>query len=155
MKWIGTNTQRLREYRIRVETNDRKNIITSVPWTEEDRITKRNWDENIVDKCYDIPYSPNRLLVRLIHLDVVHVRLPVLDVAAVVSSHHPAIIVRPDHGTDGGVMSLQTQKPRLKHAKHPSSSGMIADQLKLPPNSTGPEGAKTMHKHDLMVPFLI
>ena len=41
------------------------------------------------------------------HFDVVHVGLPVLDVAAVVAGDHPLVVVRPDHGAHRRVVRLQ------------------------------------------------
>lgn len=58
------------------------------------------------------PGLSNRLLVSLEHLDVVHVGLPVLDVAAVVSRQHPHVIVRPGHGPHGAVMGLRGVEER-------------------------------------------
>ena len=50
--------------------------------------------------------SDGLVLVRLVHLDVVHVGLPVLDVAQVVARQQPKVIVAPGHGTDRIVMGL-------------------------------------------------
>lgn len=55
----------------------------------------------------DLPYSSNRLLVRLKLNSLIHVGLPVLDVAVVVAGHHPAVVVRPDHRADGDCVSLK------------------------------------------------
>lgn len=57
-----------------------------------------------------VPDSTDRLLVGLEHLDVVHVGLPVLDEAAVVARHHPVVVVRPNHGPHGHVVSLSARK---------------------------------------------
>lgn len=54
----------------------------------------------------DIPESSNRFFVRLKHLDVVHVALPVLDVTGVVPGHHPALVVRPYHRPHWAVVRL-------------------------------------------------
>ena len=45
--------------------------------------------------------------MRLEHLDVVHVALPVLDVAAVVARHHPHVVVTPLHGPHRAVVGLE------------------------------------------------
>lgn len=44
------------------------------------------------------------------HLDVVHVGLPVLDVAAVVRRQHPHVVVRPGHGSHWAVVGLQGEE---------------------------------------------
>ena len=41
------------------------------------------------------------------HFDVVHVGLPVLDVAAVVAGDHPLVVVRPHHRPHRRVVRLQ------------------------------------------------
>lgn len=41
----------------------------------------------------DIPESSNRFFVRLKHLDIVHVALPIFHVTRVVPCYHPAFIV--------------------------------------------------------------
>lgn len=41
----------------------------------------------------DIPESSNRFFVRLKHLDIVHVALPIFHVTRVVPRYHPAFIV--------------------------------------------------------------
>lgn len=46
------------------------------------------------------------------HLDVVHVGLPVLHVAAVIRCQHPHVVVRPGHGPDWTVMGLQRGQAR-------------------------------------------
>lgn len=45
--------------------------------------------------------------MRLEHLHVVHVRLPVLDVARVIARHHPAVVVGPHHRSDGTIVGLK------------------------------------------------
>ena len=57
--------------------------------------------------CGTEGYTPDGFLVRLEHLDIVHVTLPVLDVSTVVPRHHPHIIVAPLHGPHRHVVSLQ------------------------------------------------
>ena len=47
-----------------------------------------------------------REINNLEHLDVVHVELPVLDVAAVVAGHHPSVVVTPLHRSHRGVVGL-------------------------------------------------
>ena len=47
--------------------------------------------------CGTEGYTPDGFLVRLEHLDIVHVTLPVLDVSTVVPRHHPHVVVRPLH----------------------------------------------------------
>lgn len=59
----------------------------------------------MVDGCK--PGFSNGLLVSLEHLDVVHVGLPVLHVAAVVRRQHPHVVVRPGHGSDRTVVGLR------------------------------------------------
>mmetsp|Transcript_6660 Transcript_6660/g.20255 ORF Transcript_6660/g.20255 Transcript_6660/m.20255 type:complete len:241 (-) Transcript_6660:68-790(-) len=49
----------------------------------------------------------HRLSVTLPRLDVVHVRLPVLDHAAIVRRNQPVIVVTPLHGTQSSVVRLQ------------------------------------------------
>jgi len=44
--------------------------------------------------------------VCLVHLDVVHVCLPVFDKAAVVGGQHPQVVVAPDHRPNGRVVRL-------------------------------------------------
>jgi len=41
------------------------------------------------------------------HLHVVHVGLPVLDVALVVAGHHPLLVAAPYHRSDGAVVRLE------------------------------------------------
>lgn len=48
------------------------------------------------------------------HLDVVHVGLPVLHVAAVVRRQHPHVVMRPGHGPDGTVVGLQRTEDTLE-----------------------------------------
>lgn len=57
-----------------------------------------------------IPYAPDGLLVRLKHLDVVHVGLPIFDVTSMVPSHHPGVVVGPDHTPNRTVVSLKSIK---------------------------------------------
>lgn len=59
------------------------------------------------EKFMNLPYSSNRLLVRLKLDRLVHVGLPVLDEAIVVARHHPTVVVRPDHRAHGHSMSLR------------------------------------------------
>jgi hypothetical protein len=40
------------------------------------------------------------------HLHVVHVRLPVLDEAGIVTGHHPTVVVGPHHRPNRAVVSL-------------------------------------------------
>jgi len=54
----------------------------------------------------DIPESSNRFFVRLKHLDIVHVALPIFHIARVVSCYHPAFIVWPYHCPDRAVVCL-------------------------------------------------
>jgi len=54
----------------------------------------------------DIPESSNRFFVRLKHLDIVHVALPIFHVARVVACYHPAFIMWPYHCPDRAVMCL-------------------------------------------------
>lgn len=64
---------------------------------------------------WEIGYKPgfsNGLLVSLEHLDVVHVGLPVLHVAPMVCRQHPHVVMRPRHGPDRTVMSLQEGQGR-------------------------------------------
>lgn len=58
----------------------------------------------------DIPESSNRFFVRLKHLDIVHVALPIFHVARVIPCYHPAFIVWPYHCPDWAVMCLYKQK---------------------------------------------
>jgi hypothetical protein len=41
------------------------------------------------------------------HFHVVHVGLPVFDIALVVASDHPLLVSAPDHRTDRAIVSLQ------------------------------------------------
>lgn len=59
-----------------------------------DNSSARDVRTSVVD---GIPESSNRFFVRLKHLDVVHVALPIFHVARVVPRYHPALIVRPHH----------------------------------------------------------
>lgn len=68
--------------------------IYSKNWRIIDNSSARDVRTSVVD---DIPESSNRFFVRLKHLDVVHIALPIFDVACVVPRHHPALIVRPYH----------------------------------------------------------
>lgn len=45
--------------------------------------------------------------MRLELSNVVHIGLPVLDVALVVTGHHPVVVVRPHHRTNRAIVSLQ------------------------------------------------
>lgn len=47
------------------------------------------------------------------HLDVVHVGLPVLDVAAVVRRQHPHVIVRPGHSPHRTVVGLWEEGSKI------------------------------------------
>lgn len=62
-----------------------------------------------------IPDAAYGFLVCLEHFDVVHVGLPIFNVAAVIASHHPNVIVGPDHASYWAVMCLfnQTNKSRI------------------------------------------
>lgn len=53
-----------------------------------------------------IPYAANGIFVRLESAYIVHVRLPVLDVALMVTGHHPVVVVRPHHRSDRTVVRL-------------------------------------------------
>lgn len=53
------------------------------------------------------PDATDSLLVSLVHLDIVHVALPVFDVASMVCSHHPEVIVAPTHCSHRRIMRLQ------------------------------------------------
>lgn len=44
-------------------------------------------------KFMDLPYSSNRLLVRLKLHRLIHIRLPVFDEAVVIACHHPGVVV--------------------------------------------------------------
>lgn len=61
-----------------------------------------------------IPDAPNGFFVSLKHLDVVHIRLPILDVATMVTCHHPDIVVRPHHATDWAIVSLLVVRGETK-----------------------------------------
>ena len=52
------------------------------------------------------PESSDWLLVCLIHFDIVHVGLPVLDVSTMIRRHQPCITVTPHHCTHWGFMGL-------------------------------------------------
>lgn len=54
----------------------------------------------------DIPESSNRFFVRLKHLDIVHVALPIFHVARVIPCYHPAFIMWPYHCPDRAVVCL-------------------------------------------------
>jgi hypothetical protein len=70
------------------------------------RITTMKFDFYFGLVLVSIPDTPNGFFVSLKHLNVVHIWLPIFDVPAMVSSHHPDIIVRPYHATDRAVVSL-------------------------------------------------
>lgn len=53
-----------------------------------------------------VPDPPDGFFVSLIHLHVVHVRLPVLDVAGVIRGEEPLVIMRPLHAADLSIMGL-------------------------------------------------
>lgn len=40
-----------------------------------------------------VPYAPHGLLVRLEHSNIVHVGLPIFNVAGMVPSYHPIVVV--------------------------------------------------------------
>lgn len=62
------------------------------------------------------PGFSNGLLVSLEHLHVVHVGLPVLYVASVVCRQHPHVVMRPGHGSNRTVMSLQGGRTCVLHS---------------------------------------
>lgn len=41
------------------------------------------------------------------HFNIVHVRLPVLHVAGVVTRHHPTVVVAPHHRPNGAIVRLK------------------------------------------------
>lgn len=51
--------------------------------------------------------------MRLKHLNIVHVTLPIFDIPGMVPRHHPAVVVRPDHRPHGAVVRLQQDKHPL------------------------------------------
>ena len=61
-----------------------------------------------------IPDAPNGFFVSLKHFDVVHIWLPVLDVAPVVTGHHPNIVVRPNHTADRAIVSLHFGNEKVR-----------------------------------------
>lgn len=68
----------------------------------------KNERASVVDD--DIPESSNRFFVRLKHLDVVHVALPIFDVTGMIPCHHPTFIVRPNHRSYWTVVCLHKPK---------------------------------------------
>jgi len=56
-----------------------------------------------------VPYTADRLLMALEHLNVVHIGLPVLDVARVIRRHHPLLVVGPHHRPNRRIVRLQKQ----------------------------------------------
>ena len=67
-------------------------------------------DQPHCTECVCPPYSTDRILVRLEHFHIVHIRLPVFDKACVISCDHPGIVVAPLHRPDCGVVGLKTHK---------------------------------------------
>ena len=55
---------------------------------------------------FSIPDAPDGFLVSLEHFHVVHVWLPIFNVAAVITGDHPNIVVWPNHTSDWTVVSL-------------------------------------------------
>lgn len=51
--------------------------------------------------------TSDRLRMALEHFHVVHICLPVLDVALVVARDHPLLVSTPDHGSHGTIVSLE------------------------------------------------
>lgn len=86
---------------------ENKNHVQCPNYCKDGRIidnsSARDVRTSVVD---DIPESSNRFFVRLKHLDVVHVALPIFHVARVVPRYHPALIVRPHHCPYWAVMRL-------------------------------------------------
>lgn len=54
-----------------------------------------------------VPDAADGLLVSLEHSDVVHVALPVFDIAAVIAGHHPLVSAAPGHTSDRKIVSLK------------------------------------------------
>lgn len=69
----------------------------------------------------DIPESSNRFFVRLKHLDVVHVALPIFHVTSVIPCYHPALVMWPHHCPHWAVMCLN----RGINFSHQSPNGEI------------------------------
>lgn len=61
-------------------------------------------------KNMNLPYSSNRLLMRLKLHHLVHVALPVLHKAIVIAGDHPAVVVRPNHRPNWHCVSLRREK---------------------------------------------
>ncbi len=76
------------------------------------KIRRMNTYHGNINWCFifgflvSIPDAPNGFFVSLKHFDVVHIRLPILDVTTMVTGHHPDIVVRPNHTTYRAVVSL-------------------------------------------------
>lgn len=92
------------------EKEENKNHVQCPNYSKDWRIIgnsgARDVRTSVVD---DIPESSNRFFVRLKHLDVVHVALPIFHVSRMVPRYHPALIVRPYHCPYRAVVCLNRE----------------------------------------------
>lgn len=49
------------------------------------------------------------------HFNIVHVALPILDVASVVPGHHPYVVVGPHHCSHRAVVCLKKYEDKYSH----------------------------------------
>ena len=69
--------------------------------------------------------------MRLVHLDVVHVALPVFDEAAVVGGQHPQVVVAPDHRPYSRVVSLKMSRTDAVSSARVQRGKLISNVTKL------------------------
>lgn len=79
---------------IKPEKEENKNHVQCPNYCKDGRIIDNSSVRDVRTSVVDgIPESSNRFFVRLKHLDVVHVALPIFHIACMVPRYHPALIV--------------------------------------------------------------
>lgn len=96
---------------IKPEKEENESHVQYLSYSKDGRIIDNSGARDVRTSVVDgIPESSNRFFVRLKHLDVVHVALPILDVACMISCDHPALVVRPHHCSYRTIMCLRKRK---------------------------------------------
>lgn len=92
------------------EKEENKNHVQCPNYSKDWRIIGNSGARDVRTSVVDgIPESSNRFFVRLKHLDVVHVALPIFHVSRMVPRYHPALIVRPYHCPYRAVVCLNRE----------------------------------------------
>lgn len=96
---------------IKPEKEENESHVQYLNYSKDGRIIDNSGARDVRTSVVDgIPESSNRFFVRLKHLDVVHVALPILHIACMISCNHPALIVWPYHCSHRTIMCLHRQK---------------------------------------------